>query len=418
MEENGMKKKLFALLLCCFMVVAFAAGCASDKPAESSAATEESSAAPSESTEASSEAPSESTEASASGEGFYIGFSNGYQGNTWRQQFVEGIEARLEMYKADGVVRDYMVTSANADITEQMNHINSMVNAGVDAIVVDPVSITALQGAVEAAQEAGILVVCTNEVAAYPNTYCVTLDGPSMAKIHAKFICEALGGEGNVVSITGVPGYASDVNRINASDEIFAEYDGVKLIASEPGNWSNADSQTVMSTFLATYGDEINAVLSQDNQSEGILQAYANAGVKPNIVGGDPTPAYLKIWRDEYSDLHSSCIPATTEAGAWGVDVAVGLLQGREVDESILKPNLNDASLVNMIELPPQYVIISEDDKNNMTEFVSWVETNYPTTPIYTREEAIAMCEEASLPDAYVLGQMLTDEQLNWIFKN
>lgn len=106
-------------------------------------------------------------------DGFVIGFSNGYWGNTWRAQMVDDFEKEIQKYIDEGIVSEYMVSNSENDATEQLNQINSMIDSGVDAIMIDPVSPTTVQSAVEKAIAQGILVVITNDPAAYENTVCV-----------------------------------------------------------------------------------------------------------------------------------------------------------------------------------------------------------------------------------------------------
>ena len=72
-------------------------------------------------------------EAEEKTEGFYIGLSNGYWGNTWRAQMVEDFETKAEEYKEQGILSDYMISNTNSDATEQLNQINAMIDSGVDA---------------------------------------------------------------------------------------------------------------------------------------------------------------------------------------------------------------------------------------------------------------------------------------------
>jgi ABC-type sugar transport system substrate-binding protein len=109
-------------------------------------------------------------------EGFVIGYSNGYWGNTWRAQMVEDFETRANEYKEAGIIADIMISNTNNDPTEQLNQINAMIDSGVDAIIIDAVSPTTIKSAVEKAQHEGILVVVSNDPAYYEGTICVCGD--------------------------------------------------------------------------------------------------------------------------------------------------------------------------------------------------------------------------------------------------
>lgn len=126
-----MKKRALAIVMAGLMAVSMSSVCAYAKDEEKEAKTE----------------------------GFYIGLSNGYWGNTWRAQMVEDFENKAEEYKEEGIISDYMISNSNSDATEQLNQINAMIDSGVDAILIDAVSPTTIKSAVEKAKAKGILVV-------------------------------------------------------------------------------------------------------------------------------------------------------------------------------------------------------------------------------------------------------------------
>ena len=193
------------------------------------------------------------------------------------------------------MLSDYMVSNTNSDATEQLNQINAMIDAGVDAIMIDAVSPTTIKSAVEKAQDQGILVVVTNDPAAYDGTICVCGDNYTWQEIQAKWLVEQLGGKGDIVEISGVSGNSADTLRVQANKDILAEYPDIKTLASSPGSWSQTEAQSVMTTFLSSY-ENIDAVLAQDVMGEGIIKAYENAGKEPTVMTGDYTKSFLELW--------------------------------------------------------------------------------------------------------------------------
>ena len=284
-----------------------------------------------------------------------------------------------------------------------MNQINSMINSGFDAIIIDPASTTALSSVIENAVAAGILVVIDDDAAAYDNTYSIGQDIANMQTIIGKWTAIEMGGKGNYVYISGLAGNPTDSVRTEALAAVMADYPDIKELATAPGSWSQTEAQSVMSTFLQTYGDDIDAVISQDIMSEGVLQAYSNAGIEPKIITGDCTKSFLKLWTGDYAGLEAIAVPAVTDVGAWGVDFTIGLLQGRTVDESILVGNPTDESVINMIELPVPYCIVPEAYQSQ--EFLDFMASDFPNTKIMTPEEAMAAA--ADMDDTDIVGYSL-----------
>ena len=395
-----MKRKILAALLSGVMVLSLAACTSGTSSSEGGGDGEGSS----ESEEASGALTSFESDKE---NGFVVGFSNGYWGNTWRAQMVEDFEKRAEEYKAEGVLSDYMVSNTNSDATEQLNQINAMIDAGVDAIMIDAVSPTTIKSAVEKAQDQGILVVVTNDPAAYDGTICVCGDNYTWQEIQAKWLVEQLGGKGDIVEISGVSGNSADTLRVQANKDILAEYPDIKTLASSPGSWSQTEAQSVMTTFLSSY-ENIDAVLAQDVMGEGIIKAYENAGKEPTVMTGDYTKSFLELWAT-MPDLNTIGVSYAPGNAVPALDVTVGLLQGKTIKEDVLEPNPMDESLVNAIMLDPPYVVTREAEPDAV-----WMEGLEGTQAISLDEALEIMADQASTA---ALDGWLTPEQVEEFFE-
>ncbi|MDR2110251.1 MAG: substrate-binding domain-containing protein [Spirochaetaceae bacterium] len=339
--------------------------------------------------------------------GWVVGLSAANTGNTWCAQFVDDFSKRAQEYVDEGVLAGYTVSSTDGDITEQVTQCITMINNDVDALLIWPVSPTALQSVVDAADDKGTLLILANEPAAYEGHYALIGDNAQFQRIQAKWLVEQLGGEGNIVQITGTPGFAADTLRKEAAEEVFKNYPGIKTLASAPGNWNTTDAQQAMTTFLSTYNN-IDAVFSQDVMGEGILKAFENAGIEPAIATGDYTKSFFKKWA-ELPALNS--IGVTYQAGVIVsvLDMTVGLLQGREFKDGVLQPNPMDPSLINTIFINPAYVVTREGDPN-----APWMEGLVGVKAI-TLDEALRILEDAS--DATGLDGWMSREEALQVFK-
>ena len=339
--------------------------------------------------------------------GFVVGFSNGYWGNTWRAQLVENFENRAEEYKSQGVLADYMISNTNNDATEQLNQINAMINSGVDAILIDAVSPTTIRSAVLKAQSKGILVIIANDPAAYEGTIGVFGNNYSWQKIQTVWLAEQLNGKGNIVKITGVPGNAADTLRQEADKDVLANYPDINILASAPGSWSETEAQSIMTTMLSSY-DNIDAVLTQDVMGEGILKAFANAGKEPTIMTGDYVKSFFNEWV-EYDNLNTIAVPYAPGISVTCLDVAINLLQGKELKPEVLVGNPMDETLINSIMIDPPYVVTKEGDSNAV-----WMEGLVGTKAI-TLTEAMDIMKDK--PESAALDGYLDISDVNNFFK-
>lgn len=341
--------------------------------------------------------------------GIKLGISNGYYGNTWRAQYVEAMEGLCDELVADGTLSDYTLLNSTGDVTEELNNINSLISEGVDILLISPNSPTSMGSVIQTAIDQGIFVVIFNDAAAYEGTYCIYNDQAQFWEIQAKWFAEKLGGKGNMVWITGSSGNSTSTCRQNAAKAVLDQYSDIKILASAPGEWSETTAQSVMSTFLSTYGNEIDAVMAEDVMSNGIIRAYENAGMQPTLISGDYQKSFID-WAAEHPEVQSIGCPSVPSIGTSSIKIALRLYQGDELADGVLQPNQEDDTLINSIILPMPYVIVSNPDDVDGP----WTE-GYDDTQFITAEEASKLCE--GQPDSYMLDMEPPAEQLEALFK-
>jgi len=388
-------KRIFALLTTVLMVFALTA-CGS-KPADSQ---------PQEPEQPSASEPSEPAEG---GGGIKLGISNGYYGNTWRAQYVEAMEALCEDLVADGTLSEYTLLNSTGDVTEELNNINSLISEKVDILMISPNSPTSMGSVIQSALDQGIFVVIFNDAAAYEGTYCIYNDQSQFWEVQAKWFAEKMGGKGNMVWVTGSSGNSTSICRQNAAKAVLDQYPDIHILASAPGEWSETTAQSVVSTFLATYGDEIDAVMAEDVMSNGIVRAYENAGMTPTLISGDYQKSFID-WCVEHPEVDTMGSPSVPSIGPSSIKIALRLYQGEELADGVLQPNQEDENMINAIVLPMPYVVVNNPDDVNGP----WTE-GYDDTRFITAKEAAALCE--GQPDSYMLDMEPPAEQLDALFK-
>lgn len=392
-------KKLFALMMAGILAFSMVA-CGSGTPAE----TPDTDSAGSESG-----ANAASTESEPKTSGIKLGISNGYYGNTWRAQYVEAMEGLCDELVADGTLSEYTLLNSTGDVTEELNNINSLISDGVDVLMISPNSPTSMGSVIQTALDQGIFVVIFNDAAAYEGTYCIYNDQAQFWEIQAKWFAEKLGGKGNMVWITGSSGNSTSTCRQNAAKAVLDQYPDIKILASAPGEWSETTAQSVMSTFLSTYGEEIDAVMAEDVMSNGIIRAYENAGMTPTLISGDYQKSFID-WAAQHPEIESIGSPSVPSIGTSSIKIALRLYWGDELADGVLQPNQEDESLVNAIILPMPFVIVSNPDDVEGP----WTE-GYNDTQFISAAEASKLCE--GQPDSYMLDMEPPAEQLEALFK-
>jgi ribose transport system substrate-binding protein len=159
---------------------------------------------------------------------------------------------------------DLQVQVAGPNAQRQIQQINAMVQAGAQAIVVYPISPTALNAAVKNACAKGVVIIAYDAAITEPCAFNVTIDQEEAGRVTADWLAQKLGGKGNIVLITGVPGTSVDTLRTKAAKEVFAKHPDIKVVAEAVGMWSQAVARTELSKILATRNwDQIDGLWMQ-----------------------------------------------------------------------------------------------------------------------------------------------------------
>jgi ribose transport system substrate-binding protein len=146
-----------------------------------------------------------------------------------------------------------------------------MVSAGANAIILYPLSPTALNRAIRAACQKGVVVMAYDSTVTEPCAYNVTSLSARYGSNIAQWIVNQLGGKGEVVINHGVAGTANTVINDELAMKVFKQYPGIKIVSEFYGNWNDATSQQEMAKALAAHPN-VDAVWTVDG-TYGTLQA-------------------------------------------------------------------------------------------------------------------------------------------------
>ena len=339
---------------------------------------------------------------------WYIGFANGYMGNTWRAQFVECFEGFCEALKQQGIIGKYTVASTSGDVTEQLNQINNMISEGVNCICLNPISPASVTPIKQLCDDAGVLLVIDTDPAGVDKDLTeVLVDNRDFFAIMTKWFINKLGGKGNIVQITGTPGMPATIVRQAVAKNLLKDTD-IKVLGSSPGSWSETDAQTAMSTFLSTY-DKIDGVLTEDVMAEGIIRAYETAGKDVPVMTGDYVMSFFRKWQT-MPNLEAAATTFQPQGAIEGVQYAIRVLNGQKLDTSKLGTNPLDETMKNAINIPPSYCITK--DKPSSDE--EWLQ-GYNLTQFISLDDALKI--GADLSDTAAIGSNWTADTWDSMFK-
>src|SRR5262249_14995305 len=109
--------------------------------------------------------------AEASQQAPVVALSNAYYGNTWRHHMVEAFDAAAKQAKSEGKIADYIVMNGDGSVAQQNSQIAELILKKVDVLLVDAASETAVNGVIEKACAAGVIVISFDSIANAPCNY-------------------------------------------------------------------------------------------------------------------------------------------------------------------------------------------------------------------------------------------------------
>ena len=303
---------------------------------------------------------------SASAEDYVIGLSNSYFGNTWRHIMVDAFEEAASQAKADGRIADFVTLNGDGSVNTQVAQFNDLILRGVDAILVVAASETALNGVIQRACAADILVVGFDNVPTADCAYKLTVDFEDYGTTTARGVAEVLGGEGNILLVRGVKGAGAENAIYSGQQKVLEEFPGLTVVGEVFGEWSGPTAQAAVTSVLPNL-PHIDGVFAQGGGDDyGILQAFLQSpdyeGDFPSISGGNTTD-FVSWWQAEnsrtgYSTVSAAPDPSIGEAALW---FALNILEGAEAKQVTPYPVtfVSDDDLPGLGELPAGSVVTS-----------------------------------------------------------
>lgn len=235
---------------------------------------------------------------------------------------------------------DTVVLDAGGDVARQIAQMQDLIQQQVDVIIIWPTNGQAVVPAVRQAQQAGIPVVVTNSnIAEAGFDFIASFSGPdniTQGARAAEIMCDRLTerglSAGQIVEISGQPGYTTAIERSEGFQERFAEIcPDVELIETQPGDWNREKSQRVMENFLTKYDTIDGLYAGDDNMGVGALNAAKDAGRAEGITMVGATNFSVGYEAMERGEYWGSIYQSPVDDAINALDTAIAVYRGEEV---------------------------------------------------------------------------------------
>ncbi|MCI1208494.1 MAG: galactose ABC transporter substrate-binding protein [Treponema sp.] len=252
---------------------------------------------------------------------------------------------------ATGKAKITIVDSENNQAT-QNEKVELFITLGMDSLILNPVDRAAAGVEIDKAKASNIPIVFVNrepfadDMKKWDKVYYVGSKAEESGIMSGQIIADYWKGHPEAdkngdgvlqyVLLLGEPGHQDTELRSEYSIKCI-EDNGIKVekLAEDSAMWDRVKGQEKMASFIASYGDEIEAVISNnDDMALGAIEALKAAGYFTNdkympVVGVDATAPALQALQE--GTLLGTVLNDSENQGKAAVNIAVQLAKGGEI---------------------------------------------------------------------------------------
>ncbi|AZF64976.1 MULTISPECIES: sugar ABC transporter substrate-binding protein [Pseudomonas] len=256
-------------------------------------------------------------------------------------EFFVTMQDGAKSYQKDHAADFDMITNGiknETDTSAQIDIVNQMILAKVNAIVIAPADSKALVTVLKKASDAGIKVVNIDnrldpEVLKSKNLDIpfVGPDNRKGSKLVGDYLAKQLAAGDKVGIIEGVP-TTTNAQQRTAGYKDAMDAAGMKIVSTQSGNWEIDQGQKVASAMLSEYPDLKALLAGNDNMALGAVSAVRAAGKagKVLVVGYDNIEAIKPMLQD--GRVLATADQAAAQQAVFGIQNALKLVKGEKVD--------------------------------------------------------------------------------------
>jgi ribose transport system substrate-binding protein len=255
---------------------------------------------------------------------YKIGISNTVQGNGWREEMVCAMKAQA---LKSGMVEKLNIAHRNTDAAGQLEDMRNLIQAGVNAIVVNPANPDGINAAIKEATDKGIVVVAVDQAVTEPSAYILSNNQEQYAYLGAKWLFQKMGGKGSVFYMRGAAGASADTDRDKGFKKALAEFPDVKVAQEVFTGWQQDKGKQQILDFISS-GAKFDGVWTSGIDNV-IVDAFKESGAPMvPIVGADNAGFVSQL--SNVKGLVGAAVTNPGSVGGAGVALALQILEGKK----------------------------------------------------------------------------------------
>ncbi|NQX13860.1 substrate-binding domain-containing protein [Microbacteriaceae bacterium VKM Ac-2855] len=301
-----------------------------------------------------------------------VGLANSFGGDAWRTQMVYELQGAVDRAPED--FERLIVTDANNSIDKQISDINDLLSQGVDVLLIDAGSETALNASIQRAWQQGVLVVSFDGTASSPHNITVNPDQSEFGKISGDWLASKLQAGDGVFTLDGIAGNPTSELRLAAGTAAL-DAAGIEIVGGTAGDWDRAKGQSAASDLL-TANPDVAGIFSQGgSMSLGAINVLEQRGMDLIPIPGEGYNGFLKKWKELKDSVGwESIAPSQSPSiSVDALDVALRAIRGEDPGQKVVMdlPVITQDNLEDYVrtDLPDDFWVPTKMTDDQLTAY-------------------------------------------------
>ena len=205
----------------------------------------------------------------------------------WRDK--QNSELKIGAYFHDNV--ELRFAAAYDSDERQIQQIDSLVDTGIDLLIVAPNQVSTISSAIDRAYDKGIpVIVFERKTNSKKYTAYMGADNYEMGHLMGEYVASRLNERGRIIEVMGLKGSSPAIERHNGFRDAISQHPNIQVVATLQGDWTEPTAYKIVKQWLdQNHGDGIDLVFGMnDRTAMGARKAF-------NEVGGSPLPLFCGI---------------------------------------------------------------------------------------------------------------------------
>lgn len=182
-----------------------------------------------------------------------------------------------------------IVTDARHDVSKQISDIEDMIQKGIDILLINPTDSVGVQGAVETAKEAGVVVVAIDAQANGPlDSFCGSKNYEA-GFMAGDYLAKHIGKSGDVAILDGIA-VVPILERVRGFEDAMKQYPNIEIVDKQNGKQERSFAMDVTENMLQANPNLKGIFSVNDGGAMGSLAAIEGSEKDVALVSVDGAP--------------------------------------------------------------------------------------------------------------------------------